>query len=450
MKISNLRKKQIGNTFLGGIIVVLFFLIFPDININASESPKILINSPVNNYKYNQITIDLNGTIINKELAEADATLKLLIFDSDNKELRSTENVENWSFPPQQFTDGTQSIKFILKYVYKDGREDKEIDSQTINFFIVGTHGEISTNTQSCGNCHSTHVANGSHLRGGSNGNVDNGNYCISCHKSEGDANFQSHRHSKIGSGTDTCTSCHNPHANWPDQNPNSLKDFFEYTHKNDSIGFIRSTEVLCETCHENNAIPIQWNSHYRVLSFKDFASAIGDENQDSSLCLSCHDGSMEGATNIKQYYDDASIVSGHVFNAMNNNNSNFQIPCSDCHVTHGSSNIKGLKVELGHEGIKVYNEFTGNWDTNKERDFCITCHNKDTKVYGNSMMDLSNNIGHEFGSNQTCSSCHGDTNDPVKVAHAPISLKPKTETGTQIETKLETEIMEAPTAPSN
>jgi predicted CXXCH cytochrome family protein len=432
MKRKNIQKKQINYTIFVCIIVGLVLLFFPKINIDASVSPKIFIHSPINNAQFDDQNITLSGTFMNKESAVT--TTKLFIYENDTP-IFSKEGLTEWSFE-QKYSDGTHIIRFELLYVFEDGREEV-IDSQIINFFVKGTHGDYSANTQSCGKCHTTHTAKKNHLLG----EVEDKRSiksCTDCHPSTGESNFHLHGTLDLANG-ENCTTCHNPHGDSKEDNPYSLWDYYEYSHdpaKSD-VGYINSNEVLCESCHEkNNTVKVQWKSHYRYLTFRDFTVAQGNINEDSSLCLSCHDGSKNDTTNIKQYYENTLISSGHTINALDRNKEDFQMPCSDCHVTHGNGNIKGLKNELGHQGGKEYNEFTGSWNDTKEKAFCLTCHSDGTKMYGIDLMDLkplASDNGHDLSSDKSCSSCHGG-DDPASAAHTPMKLITTSKTETEAE----------------
>jgi Zn-finger protein len=297
------------------------------------------------------------------------------------------------------------------------------------------THGNYLANTQSCANCHSTHVATRKGLEGGKYGSLSTTNYCMACHDGTTSApiigDFKSHKHKQMGEKTDTCTSCHNPHLTWSKENPNRLKDHYVYNHINPSIGYIDSDIQLCESCHEQDARIVKNDSHYRLLTYKKAVTTTGS-SEDFTLCFQCHDGNK--GSNIKQFYSTPEINtnSGHNIIAADGSPLNGQMPCADCHVTHGTDNIKGLKTKLGHiQREDAYITTNTEWTAYDERQFCLKCHNNTMEMYGKKAtlfakdkngMDIPE---HNPAAEPACSSCHGTGSDFVEqsrsAAHAPM-----------------------------
>jgi hypothetical protein len=313
-------------------------------------------------------------------------------------------------------------------------------------------HGKQMGNTQACANCHSTHIANNKSLQGGKYGEVSATNYCMACHDGTSGApiiqDFKSHKHKNIGEKTDTCTSCHNPHLSWSKDNPNRLKDHFVFNHEGtimDPPREIDSDVELCESCHEyDDPANAQFKSHYRVLSYKKSLTATGTV-EDYSLCLRCHDGNK--GSDIQSFYSDLTKVasSGHNIIATDGSSLYGQMPCVDCHVTHGSDNVKGLKKKLGHSKRDDEYSTTGEYNNTStiltdydERQFCLTCHNNTTVMYGKiaALSTLDRNgkeIPEHLPANVTaCSFCHGTSETPDEkarsAAHAPKKLNPTVE----------------------
>jgi hypothetical protein len=298
-------------------------------------------------------------------------------------------------------------------------------------------HGNYYANTQSCANCHSTHVATGKALEGGKYGSVSSSNYCMACHDGTTGApiigDFKSHKHKQMGEKTDTCTSCHNPHLAWSKDNPNRLKDHYVYEHQDKTIGLIDSDVQLCESCHDQDAASVKNETHYRPLSYKKALTITGDV-EDFTLCFQCHDGN-KGA-DIKQFYSLPEIISssGHNIIATDNSPLNGQMPCADCHVTHGTANIKGLKTKLGHaQREDAYTTTNTEWTEFDERQFCLKCHNNSTEMYGKKATLFAKDSSgkdipeHSPADETACSSCHGtgETFDQKSqsAAHAPKKL---------------------------
>ncbi|NWQ39459.1 hypothetical protein MLOOGBEN_01955 [Bacillus sp. EB106-08-02-XG196] len=314
--------------------------------------------------------------------------------------------------------------------------------STTSNENPEDAHGKQMGNTQACANCHSTHISNNKSLQGGKYGEVSATNYCMACHDGTSGApviqDFKSHKHKNIGEKTDTCTSCHNPHLSWSNENPNRLKDHFVIDHvatDTKPARKIDSDVELCESCHEQDD-PAMDNlkSHYRVLSYKKSITATGSV-EDFTLCFSCHDGKK--GSDIVSFYSKPEFISksGHNISAIDGSTLNGQMPCADCHVTHGSDNIKGLKKKLGHANSnEEYLTTSIDWTEYDERQFCLKCHNNKNEMYGNkvglSTKDKNGkDIPEHIPSHETaCSFCHGTGSDFIEqsrsAAHAPIKLE--------------------------
>jgi hypothetical protein len=328
------------------------------------------------------------------------------------------------------FSNDTAGNLFYPKYF-------KFSTTSTVN--PEDAHGKQMGNTQACANCHSTHIANNKSLHGGKYGEVSATNYCMACHDGTSGApviqDFKSHKHKNIGETTDTCTSCHNPHLSWSKENPNRLKDHFVFNHEGTTMDppkEIDSDEELCESCHEfDDPVNAQFKSHYRILTYKKSLTATGTV-EDYSLCLRCHDGNK--GSDIKSFYSNPTFVanSGHNITATDSSLLNGQMPCTDCHVTHGSDNIKGLKKKLGHsdrddEFITTSTTWT---DGKEERKFCLKCHNNITTMYGKTaaLSTLDRNgeeIPEHLPANETaCFTCHGTgetlEEKEISAAHAP------------------------------
>jgi predicted CXXCH cytochrome family protein len=273
-------------------------------------------------------------------------------------------------------------------------------------------HGNYSNATSACNYCHSTHNGNNDKLDGGEFGNnVEN--LCMACHDGTtgtmiGPSIVSNSNNQHNQNSTGSCTSCHNPHTAGTKDNPNSLQ----------------RKEVTDES-----------GSHFEAYLYKKSSTAEGKAD-DFSLCLSCHDGSADpktgnGRSNIKQYYNDDTYIgqSGHNITATADSGSplNGQLPCAECHETHGSNNINLLREKLGNDPTDVtrFTKTAGEWDISAQRDFCLSCHNDKTVLYGKKGISLDTGIvGHEIESNKACSECHSTSNSFVEAAHAPQKKK--------------------------
>lgn len=277
-------------------------------------------------------------------------------------------------------------------------------------------HGNYSNVTTACAYCHSTHNGKNDKLEGGKFG-INEENLCMACHDgttgtmigpSVDSNNNNQHNQNDTGS----CTSCHNPHIAGTKDNPSSLK----------------SVEVTGES-----------GSHFETYLYKKSSKAEG-KAEDFSLCLSCHNGVPDSdsgriISNIKQYFSDETYTtpSGHNIIATADSGSplNGQLPCAECHETHGSNNINMLRGNLGNikSDVTKFNKTDGEWDIKAQQTFCVSCHNGETVLYGKTAKVMNpaiaeHNIMNESGNEKTCVSCHSTNNSFVEAAHAPKKVE--------------------------
>ncbi|MEH7298815.1 cytochrome c3 family protein [Neobacillus drentensis] len=267
-------------------------------------------------------------------------------------------------------------------------------------------HGPFSIVTNTCSFCHSTHNGQNVFLENGKN-ETDGDELCMACHDGTNgspslDSNYASNKHHKDSGAS--CSTCHDPHNPGTKENPNSL-------YKG------------------------SYNGLSQLLAYKKASDSNGG-SEDFSLCLSCHNGNK--ASNIEQYYKNETLVSqsGHNIVATVDSGSslNGQLPCAECHETHGSKNIKMLRSNLGNvQSANPFSKISGDWDSAAERQFCLSCHNDKTVLYGvtgkaifdetGTAINSSNEqtkLGHNKESSQACSECHSNNKSFIEAAHAP------------------------------
>jgi predicted CXXCH cytochrome family protein len=330
-------------------------------------------------------------------------------------------------------------------------------------------HGSYQSNVNTCKNCHSTHVSENGKLLSDSPTGIDSASYCNACHDGTVGAPIPvnataSHTHnygiSIDGSQTNnSCASCHNPHIEWSENNPNLLQDHFTHEHspgaisKNDNQEIPNSSkEQLCESCHETDNLAKMTDKRvdYRVFQYNKWNTSSGIL-EDYELCLRCHNANFQvkhqETPDIAQYYNNLTeetkaeyeateessfkereispaekAFSGHIIKAEDGSPLAGHIPCAECHDTHGSNNIKQLKDKLGHENPRDFAAPSGEWDPVKERAFCLSCHNGETAIYGvtGNVPDPALSTGHT-DTTKSCASCHGgDSKSFLEAAHAP------------------------------
>ncbi|WML41185.1 cytochrome c3 family protein [Neobacillus sp. OS1-2] len=338
------------------------------------------------------------------------------------------DDVNNDFFPMiKKFTTVSSTVK------------DTPIDEFTAEYKNQ-PHGYYSNNTNTCANCHSTHVGDTSSLEKKELAD----NYCMSCHDGTVTAPLSTPMPDKINLGikskhetalvdnhktkSGSCTSCHNPHLTWSPENPNLLTDHIIYTKTDKSK--IDSLNTSCETCHQGDIVSVpkdyHTNSTVEVLSYKKI-NVLGSLSGNYSLCLRCHNADKN--VDITKYYNDGE--SGHSLTALDGSGLNGPMPCAECHDTHGSENIKMLKGTLGHEGSRPFK--AGNTDKNsfevlndsKEREFCQACHNGETAIYGVTGNKYDETIiEHKDNPDMACSYCHGrgdsEMERALSAAHGP------------------------------
>lgn len=371
-------------------------------------------------------------------------------------------------------------------------------------------HGSYTNNVDTCGNCHSTHNAQDANLlntKTDTETNLPEGvtstgaetnqskdlaadSFCMACHDGTvvaplPDNSKANHPHDaavKIDgtpSGS-SCGSCHNPHLDQSENNPNMAQDHITYTHQpsnpidpNKPTEEISSKEQLCESCHENDSAEkiAHEDVEYSVFKYSKSSTATGIY-EDYELCLRCHNEDFKSKYNksadIASHYNNLTEekkkqfeeingpssfanreisaeekeFSGHIIKALDGSPLAGHLPCAECHDTHGSNNLKQLKTSLGHENAQSF--ATVDTDSknvkvvmdnkevelsilsdSKERAFCLACHNGTTAIYGvtGQNYDVARTEHKDYPS-KSCSYCHGrggsEVEKALSAAHAP------------------------------
>ncbi|WML46057.1 Ig-like domain-containing protein [Neobacillus sp. PS3-40] len=323
------------------------------------------------------------------------------------------------------------------------------------NYLLSDPQTQVNR-TNLCANCHNSHTGGSVKLLGGkfikdstkSATDPDNTtNYCMACHDgtsatrmSSKVENMDLSTGSKHDEALDTkhlanqgsCASCHNPHLVWSKDNPNMLQDHFVYDHtlvdpaKNAPQEILDSDQILCETCHDRKTVLIKdyASVEYKISHYRKSTNRLGTI-EDNDLCFRCHNANKlqkgETLSDIQSLYEKNN--SKHNFAAQDGSIVTGSLPCSECHETHGSSNIKLLKKKLGQENLQDdFVATSGDWNAAKEREFCMKCHNGSTAIFGvTGKLPDSKTLGHEETSIEACSTCHGGTTKSfIEAAHSP------------------------------
>ncbi|KNZ70539.1 putative multiheme cytochrome c [Thermincola ferriacetica] len=284
-------------------------------------------------------------------------------------------------------------------------------------------HGNYTLNVNTCVNCHRPHRAQDPKLSRPIDAQapiIDD--YCNACHDGTAAplpqnwpaANNHNFRMSIEGTaGPSACAGCHNPHLTLTEENPDLLMDYYYYEHNDPTNPYLPNSteEALCENCHLST-IKDDPRVTYVMYNYRKWHTSKGTP-EDYSLCLRCHDGS--NASDIATYYKQPSR---HTIKAEDGSYLNGHLACSDCHNTHGSSNLKMLREKLGHNKGRQFLSQGDTWDPANERRFCTSCHNNETELYGIVAGFVYDIPGHAATDTQYCSSCHGGS--PVAAAHGP------------------------------
>jgi hypothetical protein len=409
---------------------------------------------------------------------------KYHVFISPLGLIDSAENIafpRFWSFT----TESALATDLKGKKVFEIAYNGKTIQHES-------PHASYANNVNICVNCHNTHDAKGKSLldqkettTNATGFSVDD--YCRACHDGtvapmpENSQNEHTHdvAVSMKGKQSDSsCASCHNPHSDWTNGNPNLVQSHISYTHTEtpstipDMVkptGEISSKDQLCESCHESDSADrIAEADGYRLFRYEKSNTAIGIY-EDYDLCLRCHNPNFkekyEATPDIAGYYDywteetkkqyeeeqvrlgnpnylfsqreiseQEKKYSGHIIKAQDGSSLAGHLPCAECHDTHGSNNIKQLKTRIGHESPQTFDAKIGDWDVAKERDFCVKCHNGETAIYGvigSAIYDKTSGIAidptktaHNKENTQACSECHSNNNSFSEAVHAPKRVK--------------------------
>jgi hypothetical protein len=371
-----------------------------------------------------QVPLNSKIMVVIRETGTLTYTQPLLI-SSSKGEIKSKEDLEG--IVPKRNKDGDYVVTFTPSvqldpsttyYVYVNPSITNELGNRifprffkftTTNVYHIGDiHGNYANNTNACAYCHSTHNGETPTLEGGEYG-VSEDNFCMVCHDGTNgspmpdkynNANKHNQHAPADAKNSESCTSCHNPHASWTAENPARLQS-------NQPEGA----------------------SHFQTLTYKKVGNATG-KAEDFTLCLNCHDGKK--ASNVKRYYEDEAMLaeSGHNIMAEDGSGLNGQLACADCHETHGSNNIMLLRESLGNVKVAEADKFksTGTtWDAVNERQFCLKCHNNTTEIYGKTSIFKEKNddgesiLGHQPTAKDGCSTCHGGAEKSfIEAAHGP------------------------------
>lgn len=411
-----------------------------------------------------------------------------LIFTPNTAELKINKTYLVYIDP--ELVDDLENPVFtrLFKFTTMTSAEWNDPDNP-ISHASSNPHGHYQSNTNMCAACHSTHDPKSpsqigvsyrttfkEELAAGQPAGDPSENYCMACHDGTINApiidkNDSKYRHnnpadySEAGKDNlkqpESCTSCHNPHLNWSEGNPNLLKDHYVYTHNeiHPEQGLetptVDSLDTACESCHEYiDFSKISEDKGKReTLAYKKSLTAKGTISNkitdptlktisDYSLCFRCHNPEKNvkntNIADIETHYLKQN--SGHNFVLLADQQTqrdgsmlNGPMPCAECHETHGSNNLFNLREILGNNpSLPAADHFktVGTaWNEGNERNFCLNCHTNGTEIYGKKAAIDKTIPGHQDNESRACSECHSDQTKSYKnfreksmsAAHAPL-----------------------------
>lgn len=357
--------------------------------------------------------------------------------------------------------DGTLPVRDVSATVYVpvsvtiDGARTAQANKATNAARAHWTaNGSISgTEVQSCATCHDNHGSSASKLLGAYDPATDsnkitgtqqtvtitanNNTVCYACHR-DASASYTS------GYVRDS--------AGYPTERTYPGQTVFENAtygiHRNVTGG--GESTGSCNNCHD---------VHGTANTFDEVKGTFGASN--FGACFACHDGSVAGATNIKQFFpttvggsatQSGALPAGTRFGHRVRSNvagaalaQDEAVPCYDCHNPHGSGSMSGLYVvaATGYSAPSVTytvigdNEVLDTSSATGVRRFCFTCHttfDQDATTpaaqgwNGSAMADVPSGaafegidrvnaayklrlpaaLGHNLADTKSCYDCHG------------------------------------------
>ncbi|AVX21382.1 doubled CXXCH domain-containing protein [Carboxydocella sporoproducens DSM 16521] len=269
-------------------------------------------------------------------------------------------------------------------------------------------HGTYVSSTKTCAICHSAHAGGSKYLLTSELVNQ----VCTNCHdgtsaqKAQGFPSTYEH----LWDEKDVyCNDCHNPHRNRTDNPPYLLKD----TYNSKTTTGVPGDYQLCFNCHQVPFVSGQGyvQSNYDIYQYYRKTSNGGQGTQ----------GVDKG--HFVKY-------SGHTFADGTPIPVGYQLPCTVCHVQHGSNNKILLREQVGTNPNPIVLTSPGmaTLSVSEERAFCTGCHNGTTNLYNKNdttfiTWNEYKSLGHTDGSIR-CSYCHGGSGTEEeqirRAAHAP------------------------------
>ncbi|OLS37845.1 cytochrome c3 family protein [Bacillus sp. MRMR6] len=275
-------------------------------------------------------------------------------------------------------------------------------------------HGYYTNNVNTCSNCHGTHNTTKSKLERPNFQSIQTNtmanNYCLVCHDGTVAAPFPDSsdyvsdysdpenainpqrrdiisNHDVIegehSSSAGSCTSCHNPHLTWSEDNPNLLKDHYVYKHnlellwEGQPVGKIDSRIRLCEECHDRSTKDYKIGAeqviftHNPEVTWED--KPVGTIDSNNRQCAECHDRRLY-RYNLEEIpvefeHNTGDLLEGKVVGKID---SRITL-CEECHY-----NRTRVYKEKAGSAYKILHYRKTSTENQPEEDFalCFSCHN--------------------------------------------------------------------------
>ncbi|HWJ02723.1 MAG TPA: cytochrome c3 family protein, partial [Verrucomicrobiae bacterium] len=250
----------------------------------------------------------------------------------------------------------------------------------------VNPHGNYSTNTAMCSQCHTSHESQG----GGLVKTADATSACYLCHDAGGQSSYNvasefgkvspfNTSHHPVPEGNQKCTDCHNPHNN-------SAADIRLLQTGNGAA----SGNNFCWSCHgTGSTLPAPNGDHQTNYP------ALGTGHNNNTWTA------PNGKTPFSPDFDTTAPGSP-------------QIGCEGCHEPHGSNLVKLLRVADWNNDTQTPQSATVTATNNK--DLCFECHNNSGRADGVAEADnawlgstaYGDAMGQHNGTTGSCTSkCH-------------------------------------------
>lgn len=368
---------------------------------------------------------------------------------------------------------GNPLLPLIRKFTTERETNISKIPEDKKSFHQMNDpHGDNGLNTNTCNNCHSTHVSNlrekseqpssslGKNLEQPSF-DYSTYNYCMACHDGTVAAtpeNIHQNAHTPEYSNTTSatvknsagdCASCHNPHLTWSKENPNKLKDHYVHLHNDiskqtienypygvESKDAVDSLLQPCEICHDSNAQKVkdQYVYEHNDSTKKDnedyptypYGEKFDSLNNQDQPCKNCHSNSSKLVRLVKEHdstnEDHPIAVNYKIFQYRNSNATGVPDDYALCFRCHDGTKKWTDSNDVEHPISNIRQYYDVETDENDTTNSNLSRH-RITAIDGGKLVKsdgIASNDGHI-----PCAVCH-DTHgsDNSKILNKKLGLE--------------------------